>query len=478
MLEGTQQEAEDGTLQDIEDDHYLYDLLYRQPPTESILGTLRGGATFKSFLHQTESKWKSSRLSSEDITSMLYPDVVDWYDYQMTLIYSISECRATSKKNSIERSHDHIDAVETASKVLMDAYPPHIASSSDKHVKNQWRSMIGTFASEYMQIFDRDLLRGVGDLPTRIRSILSHQWEPDDKVHENTMYYVAGAVVRIIVSWGDRSKEQFAAVMKDIKSNAVTTKENAKDESLPCAKVEQKEAHQLFYPNQVFYKIVNKIESVFNTLLSEGEMAFYGTTIINDITNALYKEELGFTELLREHHAEDDILEAVRRIILSYGRLRGKDFVRKCNARMGARHHETTRSTLGTASAIASKNAKNGNAGTKGDSSTDDNDKEEESNPRWKYLMKQCKPDLVNMCKNRTIPYSGTKKVLTRRIIEHEVKLAAAATEQQQTQQSTAAVGNVATTAVSQEGDDHFQQIIEDVEAEEQELIDFFYNSN
>ena len=45
---------------------------------------------------------------------------------------------------------------------------------------------------------------------------------------------------------------------------------------------------------------------------------------------------------------EDEVLGVFQRVIEYYGNLRGKDFARKKNARVGASHTETTRATLGT----------------------------------------------------------------------------------------------------------------------------------
>mmetsp|Transcript_23759 Transcript_23759/g.51388 ORF Transcript_23759/g.51388 Transcript_23759/m.51388 type:complete len:90 (+) Transcript_23759:197-466(+) len=70
---------------------------------------------------------------------------------------------------------------------------------------------------------------------------------------------------------------------------------------------------------------------------------------------------------------------------------------------------------MGTASAIASAKAKKGGG-------SDDAETEEEKDPRWKFLIKQKKKELEYKCKNRKLPFSGTKKVITRRLIEFDAK--------------------------------------------------------
>ena len=64
--------------------------------------------------------------------------------------------------------------------------------------------------------------------------------------------------------------------------------------------------YHLCYPNQAFYDFVNKIESVFDTLLSERNLAFYGAEIIANITNALSKESLGM-EIFFSRSYDDSI---------------------------------------------------------------------------------------------------------------------------------------------------------------------------
>lgn len=457
---------------DTEDDTistYLYDLYNRQPTTEHILEQLKESHFFKAFKISSSSKrgLKCRWLTEVDVDSELDPDVVDWYDFQSGYIQSLYDCRGTNKKNSIERSHDQIDIlINKLCKELQNEYPPHIKDSPQQKLRDQWSSDIAVLAMEYVRIFNCSILRGVPDLPTRVRGILERSWQPSDKTHEETMYYVAGAVLKMISGLGERAKDKYINALLDIESNATTSKEGAQSASLPSGKVERNEVHNLTYVNRLFYDFVNRIESVFETLLCEKEMALYGHCIVKDITRVLCKEELGFNALLSNTHDEDVIAEVLRRIIWSYGRLRGKDFVRKCNAKMGTKHHETTRSTLGTTAAIAAKNAKDGKDGS---------ESVEETNPRWKYLMKQKKADLVTMCKGRNIHYSGTKKILTRRIIEYDEKQQLQSQQQQQHNNSSDSTTlNTTTTIIDDEESEYLQGIIDSMEEEQNELVNEF----
>ena len=75
----------------------------------------------------------------------------------------------------------------------------------------------------------------------------------------------------------------------------------------------------------------------------------------------------------------------------------GKDLVRKVNAKIGAKHHETPQSVLGTEATIAENIA------------NEAKDKEEQS-LQVEYPLKKRKKHLVSMCKNRKVQFSSTKK--------------------------------------------------------------------
>ena len=436
---------------------YFYDLVYRAPEVEEVIPQLRD--------HSIMSVWKENLkclelLSHHEINSLLDPNVVDWYDFHTSYLVSISNRRATSKTGASDKSHAQIDDLFSLSDQLQKDHPEFIVNSSS-HKKNKWQSHVAVLVMMYQQIVNNNICRGAADLPTRVRDILRQPWKPSDKTHEETIYYVAGAVANMIQNLAKTSKEVYAVALHDIQKNAITTKADARAALLPSGKVETKEMYHLCYPNQAFYDFVNKIESVFDTLLSERNLAFYGAEIIADITHALSKESLGIEKFFSRSYDDSIKHEVLRRIIWSYGRLRGKDFVRKCNAKVGAKHHETHRSALGTAAAIASKNAKSGKS-----------DKSEEggtSNPRYQYLIKQKKNELVGMCKARDLHYSGTKTLLLSRIMDYD--------SHESNSGSTTTAASVGTTAASvgTEGlDDYYQEVLDDMEREENALIETF----
>ena len=158
---------------------------------------------------------------------------------------------------------------------------------------------------------------------------------PDDKEHAEKIYYVSGFVLRVIERLGKRAKGEVATVLDDILSNAKVTKEEAKESDLPTRLTEVKEKVSLFYVNKSFYKMMVKVESVFHHLMSEEGIARHGIGIVNDICHVLSQEDIGFKAFVSETVVHGDYLEAVRRFMRSFGRLRGKDWVRRRKAQRG-----------------------------------------------------------------------------------------------------------------------------------------------
>lgn len=442
---------------------YYYDLVLRAAKSNDILAQLKDSRYMKAF----KEKIKDNLLPNEDTELMLDPDKVDWEDFHQSYLESISNCRgATSMEKAAIKSHDQLDILFRLSDELHEQYPSHIAndtSANKEFIQQQWRSRIDTFAQEYARIVNNSIQHsGLPDLETKVRSIIQQPWAATDNNHDETIYFVAGAVVNIIKSQGEQCAQKYKSAYKDLVSNTtLLDKEEAREASLPLGKVERREKVRLTYVNSQFYTFVKKVESVFHKLLNEGDVVLYGALIVRDITRALSKNELGFKDLFTEQHDEEVISEVLKRIIWSYGRLRGKDFIRKCTAREGAKYYEKLRSELGTASAMASKKAKEGKKSGSGN--------EEEEHPRWKFLMRLKKKDLVTRCKNRGLKVTGTKKVLTKRIIDYDDEQTKARKEQNTTQQQSIGI---------EEDEDYMQDVIADMNAEDDALISDFDDMN
>jgi hypothetical protein len=451
----------DSDSEDEERVEYFYDIIDRSPDVDDILEKLRHSPMVRA--------WKiplSCRLLIEaEIDSLLDPSVVDWNDFYLSYLESISKHRGTNSKNACERSHSQIDELESLSDCLMKDHPECIVGGSSSK-KNEWQSCINVLIFEFQREINNHLHKGSADLPTRVRDILACPFVPTDNKHGETMYYIAGAVLNMIGKLESRSMKKYTPALKEIRENAVSTKTEARNDSLPMAKVESKERVGLCYINRPFYDLILKIESVFHTLLSEKNIALYGIQIVADIVVALSKENLGFGDFFSESHDDDVKLEVIRRIIFSYGRTRGKDFVRKMNAQVGAKHHETLRSALGTTAAIAEQKAKEGN------------NKYDEC-PRYKFLVKQRKSELIAMCKVRKLRYSGAKKKLVVLIIEYEGSIQPVARPAKLSVSTTFSVSttSVPSVEITDEEDEYLQRIINEMENESMdEFADYFAN--
>lgn len=178
--------------------------------------------------------------------------------------------------------------------------------------------------------------------------MLAQNWVPVDEEHTEKIYYISGFVLRAIERLGKRAKGAVATVLGHILSSARETKEGAKESDLPTRLTEEKEKVSLFYVNESFYKMMVKVESVFHHLMSEEGIARHGIGIVNDICHVLSQEDIGFEAFVPKTVIHGDYLEAVQRIMRLFGRLRGKDWVRRRKAQRGHIFNETMRATLGT----------------------------------------------------------------------------------------------------------------------------------
>ena len=82
------------------------------------------------------------------------------------------------------------------------------------------------------------LQHGVADLPERVRDILAQPWSsPGDNIHAETVYYVAGAVMKMIDNLAKRSNDVYNNALNDIKTNSATKKLDARNGSLPSGNI-------------------------------------------------------------------------------------------------------------------------------------------------------------------------------------------------------------------------------------------------
>ena len=84
---------------------YFYDLVHRSPDVEDVLQELRESSLLKAWRVDLRCRL----LLSSEVDSLLDPNVVDWNDFHLSYLESISKHRGTNKKNAVLRSHDQVD---------------------------------------------------------------------------------------------------------------------------------------------------------------------------------------------------------------------------------------------------------------------------------------------------------------------------------------------------------------------------------
>ena len=289
----------------------------------------------------------------------------------------------------------------------------------------------------FRQIRASIVFEGRGCLPDKVRELLASSWVPTDDTQKQTLYYIAGAMLRIVGNMSEKCKDDYKPVMMEIFQNAKhASQQDAKAESLPVQRVaSQNKDDKFLYVNEQFYNIILRIESVFSTLLKVKNIEMYGAEIVKDVAFVLSKEDIGFKVLAPSSpDGCPNLQEFVRRFLRSYGNLCGKDFVRKYNARKGAVSHETLRATLGV---IGGKSGqKEGNTKRGADTTTttveqsenssqqQSSEKEKRISLRRKHFASKYVSELRSACTQRGLKKGGKKAELIERIVEYEDNLA------------------------------------------------------
>ena len=110
---------EDGIME------YYYDLVIRTPEAGDILLQLRSSRAVKA--------WKvnrpSRRLSLDEIDSLTDPNIVDWHDFHLEYLDSLSNRRARNEKSTIDKSHGLIDDFEMLSTKLSEQFPDNFVDA-------------------------------------------------------------------------------------------------------------------------------------------------------------------------------------------------------------------------------------------------------------------------------------------------------------------------------------------------------------
>ena len=200
---------------------------------------------------------------------LLDEEHVGWDDLHTETLLSMSIYRASNETNSKIKSKQHLDNFDAHCDALCCRYPGSIANDRKRQC---WRGAIISLAGDFFTHLNNGLFHGDGvDLNDKIDSILEDNWKPVDTHHEETIYYITGAMLCAIgkLALARKKNAPIADALHQLKEQACTSKALAKSSLLPTARVEEREKVELTFANINFYNVMVKIESVFHHLLAK-----------------------------------------------------------------------------------------------------------------------------------------------------------------------------------------------------------------
>eukprot|EP00984_Skeletonema_dohrnii_P028254 scaffold18176_cov75-Skeletonema_dohrnii-CCMP3373.AAC.2 len=391
---------------------YFFDVVERAPTLDDCLQHLAKQPVMTAW--RAGPKQGIFNLNGDELDMLVNAERVDWDGFHTHYLMQLSKCvlKSNSINSAIDQEHVLVNNEEAFSNELKIEYPTEEIENDDKKAL-QWRGAIVALSTTFCSFIRTRLDCGGGpSLAERVKEILRKDLDHSNAMHEETMYYIAGAMLKVLQNLAKKCDNKYKPVLKDIIENACSTKEDAMQMSLPIRKVtEQRNDDKLLYVNEEFFVIVQKVESVFEDLLSVKSVKRYGVEIVRDIAHALCKEDVGFSSLMSKVANEDLLREVVRRFLRSYGNLRGKDFVRKLNARRYGPKEETLRAAIGARHGYT-KN-------TKKDSTTQALNATGEPQSRF---VRMYVPALKEELRKRKLKVGGNKADLIERLEEFEKK--------------------------------------------------------
>jgi hypothetical protein len=333
---------------EIDDEIYAMDLVGMAASLESILEQVARSAVYRAYHTSALLPCSDGGLSQDEVAYLLDPKRVDWDDLHTKLLEGIYDNRATGKTNAATRCRQFTDTKFNLFNELQLQYPDFLQGASERK-KLKYRCAIDSLAAEFARLLENSIVKGGGDLYKEIEKVLEGDWRPTGSDHEQTVYYIAGYSIRAAsnVTKTKKHKHLHVHLSQLVENAAFKAREEAVKTSLPTERVEKTEEVKLFYPTKEYYESILSLESVFHSLLNDENVLRFGTLMIADMVEHLSKIDLGFSQFMPD--ADKDDVAAVANIIVdSYSNLRGKDYARKRNNRMGATQTETLRSRLGT----------------------------------------------------------------------------------------------------------------------------------
>ena len=346
---------------------FFYDIVASTLDEDEILQYMSEGLWYRTLLMA-----KSPLLTADEKALLLNTDHVDWAKLSADILLAFAINRATSMNSTASRTK----TFTAAKRKIIDAFqescfPEGMQNIDDDELtipemrklkwrRVAWKSALRAMAIDYTRILEEGTMREKPKLNEEIHTILKKDWAPADQASSDVMYYIAGAMLNTVNNLSKQKKGDVSAALEYFKAQASTSKDKAKQDNLPLARVERKEKVSLTYANESFLKMLLKIESVFYELLKEKKIALFGFGLVGDIAYNLesFIDVLGFSQFLPNTTSNETKLMIFRAIIGSYGNLRGKDIAFKKNAAAGSNQEQTLRAKLAVSSALAKEKRK------------------------------------------------------------------------------------------------------------------------
>jgi uncharacterized membrane-anchored protein YjiN (DUF445 family) len=182
---------------------------------------------------------------------------------------------------------------------------------------------------------------------------------PTDKVYAETLYYVVGFLLCAATKEARRRREKMALNLKFLVASASIEKDNIDNARtmLPTGKVDRiNEFGGLHHPTKEFYEVVASWEYMFVKCLTNVNLLLQGRNLVYDIVAKLQSNpsiRQKFRTMLPDDSNDGELDEVLSYLLRTFGRVKGKDYVRKLMSRSKASLLVGTRPGLAVTSLTA-----------------------------------------------------------------------------------------------------------------------------
>ena len=320
-------------------------------------------------------------------------DESTWQGVRSDLLKASNDCQATTEAQVASCAKKLTKAkTNIFNKFMASARGLTTVAAADKDVVV---GVMSTIFFRFVEEFQSSLVyRHVQDLPEQV----SRHYNDDrpaikeDQRQYEALYYIAGYVLQAARKNGNRRSEgkhksEVGAALTILAENAayggsVDAADELHNSGLPFGRTLRTEQFDnLCYPKREFFDLMVRIENVMSQCLTGENFCAFGSLLLRKICVALVNTDdvtITISSLLPEATETNVIRQVVIFIMRIYGRLRGKDALRKMNSILKKKKStsQSTRSTLAVESkkrkdaTVSSKNKKSKTMSSTGEYAT------------------------------------------------------------------------------------------------------------